>query len=81
MQDEQPKPQSAPAVRVIHALRYGQALCGIAGVPAQWPEGHVWIAAHYCDPKEITCVDCKAKYDVSMKRQMPGWRDDDPNHA
>jgi hypothetical protein len=55
-------------------------LCGISGVPAQWPEGHVWISAYYCDPKEITCVGCVEKYDDTMKRKMPGWRDDDPNH-
>lgn len=75
--DAQPKPPNAPAAKVIHALRYGSALCGIEGVPASWPEGHVWIAAHYCDPKEISCVGCAAKYVDTMKRKMPGWRDDD----
>lgn len=27
----------------VHILRHGRTLCGMPGVPADWPEGHKWV--------------------------------------
>lgn len=75
--DAQPRPPSAASDTVVHALRYGETLCRKAGVPASWEPNHKWIQAHYCDPKDITCTECAALYESTMKRKLPGWRDDD----
>lgn len=29
---------------IVHMLRAGQALCGLAGTPNMWPPDHVWVA-------------------------------------
>ena len=29
--------------RTVHCLDYGQALCGMQGLPGDWPDGHVWL--------------------------------------
>lgn len=76
--DEPQKQPSAPAANVVHALRYGGTLCKKPGVPAEWEPNHKWVSASYCDPKDITCLECKAAYQSTMKIQLPGWRDDDP---
>jgi hypothetical protein len=33
---------SSPHPR-LHILRHGASLCGLPGVPADWPDGHKWI--------------------------------------
>ena len=42
---------------VIHGLSGGKAICGLPGIPKEWPEGHQWV-----DPKRaggvLTCPTC-----------------------
>lgn len=78
MVDTPKQPSAQPADIVIHAMLYGSTLCRKAGVPRDWESNHRWIMAAYCDPSELTCTACRSAYDVSMKKTMPGWRDDDP---
>ena len=30
----------------VHVLESGASLCGMAGVPKDWPEGHKWVSLH-----------------------------------
>lgn len=46
----------------VHVLAYGAALCGMAGVPGDWPEGHRWVGFLDLDwATHVTCDTCKAK--------------------
>jgi hypothetical protein len=49
-------PFGSPAV---HILRGGSALCGIPGVPCEWPEGHRWTDEAKADV--ATCSGCRGK--------------------
>ena len=41
----------------LHILYEGSALCGLRGVPRDWPEGHRWV---YVDElAKATCDGCK----------------------
>lgn len=44
--------------KTVHILFEGRALCGLPGLPKDWPEGHVWIA--FDDPRRdvATCPVC-----------------------
>lgn len=45
--------------RIVHILEEGRARCGIPGLPKDWPEGHVWVAANEGEaPAEATCPWC-----------------------
>lgn len=37
------KALEAPSRPRLHILRHGASLCGLPGVPADWPDGHKWI--------------------------------------
>lgn len=43
--------------KVVHALHYGLARCGLPGLPTAWPEGHRWVYIH--QRELITCLDCR----------------------
>jgi len=46
---------------MIHILAYGAALCGMKGVPRDWPEGHRWIGFFDAQWREhATCPECIA---------------------
>lgn len=47
---------AAVGLQVVHVLAAGRALCGLQGVPAEWPDGHGWVEA----PEEATCAACVA---------------------
>lgn len=50
---EEAKKATAAGV-CIHYLQYGQTPCGMAGVPRDWPEGHVWVR----DWEDVNCRGC-----------------------
>jgi hypothetical protein len=45
------------AIKEVHVLCGGFALCGIPGVPADWPDGHRWVRKE--DRGRATCSICK----------------------
>lgn len=47
------------AENVVHLLQAGRALCGMKGVPGEWPDGHRWVS--YYDEEnaaEVNCMKC-----------------------
>jgi len=57
------KPPTVESIRkvfetkiITHGLLSGQALCGIKGLPYEWPNGHKWVYAF--NITEITCSKC-----------------------
>jgi len=53
------------AVKEIHILHHGAALCGLAGVPSEWPDGHRWVSVE--DKSRATCTGCKRVADADSK--------------
>lgn len=47
-----------PAVPEIHVVHHGAALCGMSGMPGQWPKGHVWVPLS--DHARASCGECRA---------------------
>lgn len=45
------------AIKEVHILHEGRALCGLQGLPADWPDGHRWVGVE--DKGRATCVVCK----------------------
>jgi hypothetical protein len=43
---------------VVHILMCGRALCGLPGVPRDWPSHHRWTGIDDID--HVTCTDCIA---------------------
>ncbi len=44
---------------VVHILQYGRSLCGLPGVPRDWPEGHQWVSIQdECVADDATCRKC-----------------------
>lgn len=43
--------------QVVHILVAGRALCGLPGIPRDWPDGHMWVHAE--GVKQATCRSCK----------------------
>ncbi len=50
------------AIKEVHILDQGFALCGLKGVPAEWPEGHRWVRLD--EKKRATCPGCKRAADA-----------------
>jgi len=44
---------------VVHGLDAGRALCGIRGVPREWPIGNLWVPL--ADKDKINCPGCLKK--------------------
>lgn len=42
---------------VIHFLRDGRAICGLSGIPREWPLGHAWTG----EPEAVSCNDCNTQ--------------------
>lgn len=51
-------PEPVPAKRVVHLLACGVAMCGLKGVPADWPHGHTWVSFFSDERKLATCLAC-----------------------
>ena len=47
------------AIKEVHILREGYALCGLPGIPREWPEGHRWVRVE--ERNRVTCSACKRK--------------------
>lgn len=46
--------------QTVHILKHGVSHCKMPGVPAQWPEGHVWISFEDADVRAAaTCEECR----------------------
>lgn len=41
----------------VHVLYQGAALCGLRGLPREWPEGESWVPTD--DANDVTCGACK----------------------
>lgn len=41
----------------IHILFHGLALCGLPGIPAEWPDGDRWVSVD--DKDKSTCEGCQ----------------------
>lgn len=49
----------------LHILLHGLPLCRFStAVPAQWPNGHIWVRTR----QEATCDACKREYDARHER-------------
>lgn len=47
---------------MIHILAYGSALCGLRGVPREWPPGNKWVSFFDAQWRELaTCPECIRK--------------------
>jgi hypothetical protein len=44
-------------IKVVHILYEGRALCGLPGIPREWPEGHRWVRKE--ERNRATCSGCK----------------------
>lgn len=42
----------------IHILWKGRTICGLPGIPRDWPDGHSWVRVE--DAERATCVHCVA---------------------
>jgi hypothetical protein len=47
------------AIKEVHVLHHGFALCGLRGVPSEWPDGHRWV--RLSEKKRATCGVCKLR--------------------
>lgn len=51
--------ESKPAAeQVIHVLDGGVSICGMPGLPKDWPEGHRWVRIN--EAHMASCEVCKA---------------------
>ncbi len=41
---------------VVHVLRHGHTLCGMPGLPKDWPADHNWVSDY--DRKAADCPEC-----------------------
>jgi hypothetical protein len=53
------------ALRVVHILHEGRALCGQSGLPTDWPSGHRWVRR---EDDGATCRKCVA---VASQMETP----------
>lgn len=51
--------ESDSAEVIIHIVHHGAALCGMSGMPGQWPKGHVWVPLP--DHARASCGECRAR--------------------
>lgn len=46
----------------VHLLKHGRSLCGMPGLPKDWPEGHVWVSVKDEElASEVTCGKCVSR--------------------
>lgn len=44
---------------IVHILHHGRSLCGMPGVPRDWPTGNVWVSM--LDRLNANCPSCLAE--------------------
>jgi len=64
---------------ITHILKNGFAICGQAGLPSSWPDGHKWVSLQ--DAHDASCVSCVAlqRGEHFVEREHPellDWPDD-----
>lgn len=48
-----------PRTSTTHILHGARTLCGMLGVPRDWPKGHFWVSLRgHNDRKDATCPTC-----------------------
>jgi len=52
----------AGVIKDVHVLLHGAALCGLRGLPSDWPDGHRWVGIE--DKRRATCAACKRAVDA-----------------
>jgi len=58
--------------RTIHILFKGYTICGFPGMPAAWPQGHVWLSkADYPTATEREVMDCCARCEAVFRERWP----------
>lgn len=45
----------------VHILAAGAALCGLPGLPCDWPKGNYWVS-YLEDVAPATCEQCREKW-------------------
>jgi hypothetical protein len=60
-----------------HLLWQGRALCGLRGLPSDWPAGHKWVAL---DDREnihhVSCHECMGRaHEAGVKHISPSARE------
>lgn len=55
---QEPAPVTTSTARVVHLLAEGRALCGLKGVPSEWPPGHVWVSFFSDERRLADCLGC-----------------------
>lgn len=44
---------------IVHILWEGRAMCGMEGLPGDWPPGHKWVALNDAGAADdVSCADC-----------------------
>jgi len=56
----------------VHILRHGFALCGLPGLPGDWPKANVWVYMEEEEASKVNCVACAARaLDIMAGRESP----------
>lgn len=57
---------------IVHILLEGRALCGMPGLPGEWPEGHAWLAFNDSGAVDASCAVClSAATHEALKHCIP----------
>lgn len=65
---EIPATVEPPPVFVVHFLRCGFTLCGMPGLPKDWPDDHRFVSLEMDLPR-ITCARCRTEAERPRRRR------------
>jgi hypothetical protein len=55
-----------PNPSIVHHLHHGRTPCEMRGVPAEWPDGHLWSV----NWEDVTCELCKELHAGELARDL-----------